>query len=206
MKQIYNAVGYNTSSTNGNHIGITGYLEQYANKDDLQLFYKDQRPDAVGSSFNFVSIKGIKLSCFFFSSSIVLSSSLGGLNNQSQAAAGDEADLDVQFAFGITYPTNSTFFSTGGRPPYIPDFSEPDQNFNEPYEDVSTLAILVAVLFLTYFPSGSTTCCGILTPLKRSQPVMMTMNRPSHLPMLNVLVKALRNSVGKFHIPIQSDA
>lgn len=141
----------------------------------------------------------------FFFSSIVLSSSLGGLNNQSQAAAGDEADLDVQFAFGITYPTNSTFFSTGGRPPYLPDFSEPDQNFNEPYEDVSTLAILVAVLFLTYFPSGSTTCCGILTPLKRSQPVTMTMNRPSHLPMLNVLVKALRNSVGKFHIPIQSD-
>ena len=60
VKQIYNAVGYNTSKSNGNHIGITGYLEQYANEADLQLFYRDQRPDAVGSSFNFVSIKGVK--------------------------------------------------------------------------------------------------------------------------------------------------
>ena len=81
-----------------------------------------------------------------FFADIMLSSSLGGLNNQSQAAAGSEADLDVQFAFGITYPTPSTFYSTAGRARYIPDFSEPIENFNEPYEDVGILAILVVFI------------------------------------------------------------
>ena len=81
-----------------------------------------------------------------FFTDIVLSLSLGGLNNQSQAATGSEADLDVQFAFGITYPTPATFYSTAGRARYIPDFSEPIENTNEPYEDVRILAILMVFL------------------------------------------------------------
>jgi len=32
--------------------------EQFANRDDLQTFYADQRPDAVGSTFNFFSVNG----------------------------------------------------------------------------------------------------------------------------------------------------
>jgi len=59
IKQLYDAVGYDTSATNGNRIAIASYLEQYANNKDLQLFYQDQRPDALGSSYKFVSVKGI---------------------------------------------------------------------------------------------------------------------------------------------------
>ncbi|KAK2463913.1 hypothetical protein APHAL10511_004085 [Amanita phalloides] len=114
LQQIYNAVGY-TPRAKGNSIGVTGYLEQYANLDDLQLFYADQRPDALKSSFKFISIKG-------------------GINSQNKSKAGIEANLDVQFAFGLTHPIPATFYSTAGRPPYHPDTLTPT-NTNEPYAD-----------------------------------------------------------------------
>jgi tripeptidyl-peptidase-1 len=114
LQQLYNAVGF-TPSAKGNSIGITGYLEQFANMQDLQSFFADQRPDALGSSFKFVSVNG-------------------GLNNQSLAEAGDEADLDVQFAFGLSHPISPTFFSTAGMPPFIPDDDTPTDS-NEPYTE-----------------------------------------------------------------------
>jgi len=61
--------------------------------------------------------------------------SIGGTNNQSYAAAGGEANLDTQTAFGLTWPTPGTFYSTGGKPPFKPDAITPE-NMNEPYTDV----------------------------------------------------------------------
>ncbi|KAF8622167.1 hypothetical protein AX15_007283 [Amanita polypyramis BW_CC] len=114
LQQIYNAVGYVPKATD-NSIGITGYLEQYANIQDLQTFYAEQRPDALNTSFEFVSVEG-------------------GINPQNLSLAGAEANLDVQFAFGLSFPTPGTFWSTAGRPPYIPDTITPN-NTNEPYLD-----------------------------------------------------------------------
>ncbi|KAF9266300.1 tripeptidyl peptidase A [Marasmius fiardii PR-910] len=115
IQQLYNAVGYTPSAKINNSIGITGYLEQFANLQDLQTFYAEQRPDAVNSSFKFVPVKG-------------------GLNSQNLSEAGIEANLDVQFAFGLSFPIKSTFWSTAGRPPFIPDATE-TENTNEPYND-----------------------------------------------------------------------
>ena len=56
LKQLYNAVGVNGTAGNGNSVAVTGYLEQFANIHDLQLFYAAEVPAAVGSSFNFVSV------------------------------------------------------------------------------------------------------------------------------------------------------
>jgi len=59
LQQLYNAVGYvpkNPKKTN--RIGVTGFLEQYANIEDLNTFYADQVPQAVGTSFEFVSVNG----------------------------------------------------------------------------------------------------------------------------------------------------
>ena len=58
LLQLYNAVGYKPSAEIGNRIGVTAYLEEFANEADLQLFYKDQVPAAVNSSFTFISIAG----------------------------------------------------------------------------------------------------------------------------------------------------
>lgn len=59
LKQLYNAVGFNASARVGNEIGITGYLGQFANIADLQLFFADQRTDAINSTFNVVSVNGM---------------------------------------------------------------------------------------------------------------------------------------------------
>ena len=59
LKQLYNAVGFTPSTAQGNQIGITGYLEQFANIADLQLFYADQVPAAQNTSFKFVSVNGM---------------------------------------------------------------------------------------------------------------------------------------------------
>lgn len=58
LQQLYNAVGYVPKATKINSIGITGYLEQFANIADLQIFYAEQRPEALNTSFDFVSVKG----------------------------------------------------------------------------------------------------------------------------------------------------
>ena len=57
------------------------------------------------------------------------------MNNQTYAAAGVEANLDTQFAYGLTYPTPATFYSTGGSPPYIPDAVTMTDS-SEPYVNV----------------------------------------------------------------------
>ncbi|KJA29771.1 hypothetical protein HYPSUDRAFT_126627 [Hypholoma sublateritium FD-334 SS-4] len=115
LQQIYNAVGYVPSNSTKNSIGITGYLEQFANIEDLQTFYVAQVPAAVNSSFKFESVAG-------------------GINDQSLTKAGSEANLDVQFAFGVAYPIPGTFWSTAGRPPFSADVRTLT-NTNEPYGD-----------------------------------------------------------------------
>lgn len=64
LRQLYNAVDYNTSATSGNGLAVTGYLEQYANNMDLQQFYRLGNPSAVGSNYTFVSIHGMFQSKF----------------------------------------------------------------------------------------------------------------------------------------------
>lgn len=83
----------------------------------------------------------------------------GGLNNQTYAAAGVEANLDTQFAYGLTYPTPATFFSTGGSPPFIPDAITPTDT-NEPYVKVRLARYLPSrfVRFPTLFISVAGLC------------------------------------------------
>jgi tripeptidyl-peptidase I len=63
-----------------------------------------------------------------------------GQNSQNLPDAGPEADLDTQFAFGLTFPTPATFYSTGGSPPFTPDALTP-VNTNEPYDNVRGLLL-----------------------------------------------------------------
>ncbi|TFK43817.1 tripeptidyl peptidase A [Crucibulum laeve] len=105
LQQLYNTVGYKPQSADKNAIGITGYLEQFANIQNLQSFYGEQLPEALNSTFKFISV-----------------------------STGLEANLDVQFAYGLSYPTPGTFWSTAGRPPFKPDLTTPT-NTNKPYAD-----------------------------------------------------------------------
>ncbi len=86
LQQLYNSVGVKGSNKDGNQIAVTAYLGQFANLADLKLFFEDQNPAAADSSFKLVSING-------------------GQNPQNATLAGVEANLDTQFAFGLTFPT-----------------------------------------------------------------------------------------------------
>lgn len=58
LKQLYNAVGYTPLNNTGNQIAATGYLDQFADLADLQSFFAEEVPEAVGSTFDLVSING----------------------------------------------------------------------------------------------------------------------------------------------------
>ncbi|KAG6853522.1 hypothetical protein C0991_003517 [Blastosporella zonata] len=113
LRNLYNTAGYSPKATPVNQLGVVGYLGEYANRADLQSFFKTYRPDAVGSKYQTVLVNG-------------------GGDDQSQP--GMEANLDIQYATGMSFPTPNIYYSTGGSPPFTPDSLTPE-NTNEPYFD-----------------------------------------------------------------------
>ncbi|KAF8903511.1 peptidase S8/S53 domain-containing protein [Gymnopilus junonius] len=113
LRDLYNTSTYIPAATNVNKLGVAGYLDEFANTADLQSFFKKFRTDAVGSSFTTVQVNG-------------------GGNDQTDP--GVEANLDIQYTTGISFPTPNIYYSTGGSPPFAPDSNTPT-NTNEPYLD-----------------------------------------------------------------------
>jgi tripeptidyl-peptidase-1 len=116
LAELYNFADYTPSGLGS--VGVSGYLEQFAQHSDLQAFLAKYAPSKVGRNFSTVLING-------------------GLNTQ-LGSGGDpnavaEANLDIQYTVGLNSPVPNTFFSTGGRPPIIHDLDEPTGNSNEPY-------------------------------------------------------------------------
>ena len=61
-----------------------------------------------------------------------------GLLTQNDTVDDDiEANLDVQYALSLSYPTPSFYYSTGGLGELVPDLDQPDpsDDQNEPYLD-----------------------------------------------------------------------
>ncbi|KAI5787277.1 putative tripeptidyl-peptidase [Geopyxis carbonaria] len=128
LAALYGFADYN--STGRGSIGISGFLEQYAQHDDLTSFLARYKPSiAATGNFSFVGIRnGAEV----------------GINDQNPKDINSigEANLDIQYTVGISYPTPNTYFSTPGRPPFIPDL-DVTENDSEPY-----LAYLEALLKL----------------------------------------------------------
>ncbi len=125
LEQLYNFVGYKPKVPTKNTIGISSYLGQFANLQDLKSFYLEQRPEAANSTFEFISVKGKCRASLVRLISLIIGR-IGGLNNQTLGDAGIEANLDTQFAFGLSYPTRSVVWSTPGSPPFNADLDTPD--------------------------------------------------------------------------------
>ncbi|KAF9460560.1 peptidase S8/S53 domain-containing protein [Collybia nuda] len=113
LRALYNTSTYVPKATATNKLGVAGYLDEFANRADLQTFFRQFRTDAVGSSFTTVQVNG------------------GG---DDQNDPGVEANLDIQYTTGISFPTPNIYYSTGGSPPFNPDSQTPT-NTNEPYLD-----------------------------------------------------------------------
>jgi tripeptidyl-peptidase-1 len=58
LRALYNTVNYVPAATSKNTLGVAGYLQEYANKADLQTFFKKYRTDAVGGTFTTVKVNG----------------------------------------------------------------------------------------------------------------------------------------------------
>ncbi|KAF5373905.1 hypothetical protein D9758_000883 [Tetrapyrgos nigripes] len=113
LRTLYNTIDYEPTQADKNSLGVAGYLDEFANRADLATFVQRFRPDAAGVTFNTTQLNG------------------GGSN---QSEPGVEANLDIQYTIGMSFPTPNTYYSTGGSPPFIPDSQTPT-NTNEPYLD-----------------------------------------------------------------------
>lgn len=101
LANLYGFKGY-TPAGKGK-IGVSGFLEQAAQYDDLTEFMQRYKPEGAAANFSVVSINGGENPQDADSNNIV------------------EANLDIQYAIGIAYPIDTTYYTVGGRPPYKPD-------------------------------------------------------------------------------------
>ncbi|KAF7797928.1 hypothetical protein EIP86_009135 [Pleurotus ostreatoroseus] len=78
------------ATQSSNKIGVSGFIQQFANKNDLQ----NLRPDLIGNTFITQTLDG-------------------GSNPQNNVQAGTNADLDTQYTIGIASGVPNTFISVG---------------------------------------------------------------------------------------------
>ncbi|KAJ7613070.1 family S53 protease [Roridomyces roridus] len=84
-----------TKSTSVNNIlGVSGYLDEWVNSQDLRAFLTTNRPALINSTFNLQLVDG-------------------GQNLQSIFDAGDEANLDVQYSLSLATGVPVNFYSVG---------------------------------------------------------------------------------------------
>ncbi|KAK2861245.1 Tripeptidyl-peptidase sed2 [Arthroderma sp. PD_2] len=116
LRELYGLGDRVAKSRDDNRIGVSGFLEEYAQYRDLDLFLSRFEPSAKG---------------FNFSEGLIA----GGKNTQGGPGSSTEANLDMQYVVGLSNKAKVTYYSTAGRGPLIPDLSQPDQasNDNEPY-------------------------------------------------------------------------
>ncbi|TDL17184.1 family S53 protease [Rickenella mellea] len=83
------------ATQSSNALGVSGFLNQFANQADLTTFLKNLRPD-ISSTTTFT-----------------LQTLDGGRNPQSPKQAGIEANLDIQYTVGVASGVPVTFISVG---------------------------------------------------------------------------------------------
>ena len=119
IRKLYNMPPVDPNATSSIRLGIAGFLEQYANHGDVDLFLKHNAPEILAGGYNF-TVELVN----------------GGENPQNLSRSGMEAALDMDYAMALGFPSNITYYSTGGRGVGLNDNGEPlPEEFvdNEPY-------------------------------------------------------------------------
>ena len=117
IQSLYHTPNNTIHAPGKSSLAIASYLEEYANVRDYIAYEQSQVPAAYQTQYRFKT-KLVN----------------GGINNQSIAAAGGEANLDTQATL-LSYPIPTTVYNVGGRGSYIPDPST-TSNTNEPYAEL----------------------------------------------------------------------
>ncbi|PNP59625.1 hypothetical protein THARTR1_00798 [Trichoderma harzianum] len=120
LAQLYNISSYTPASNNSPVIfGVAGFLEENANLQDLQQFLTLSAP-SVAQAGKSITVELVN----------------GGVNSQDLTESGHEAALDVDYAVSLGFPTNVTYYATGGRGVKLDDNGQPisgEDDDNEPY-------------------------------------------------------------------------
>ncbi|KAH8987735.1 subtilisin-like protein [Lactarius hatsudake] len=95
LRSLYNSVTYQPVATEQNMIGVTGFFGEYVGDKDLKKFMRLYRSDANDATFLVIDIND---------------------SGYDPNKPGDEANLNMQYAQGITWPTPHVFYSVGGFP------------------------------------------------------------------------------------------
>ncbi|OSD03903.1 family S53 protease [Trametes coccinea BRFM310] len=85
------------ATTQSNKLGVSGFIEQFANQQDLRTFLTNFRPDLPSTT------------------TFTTQTLDGGSNPQQLGEAGIEADLDTQYTVGIASGVPTVFISVGER-------------------------------------------------------------------------------------------
>ncbi|CCM03030.1 uncharacterized protein FIBRA_05147 [Fibroporia radiculosa] len=94
LEAIYN-IPRTAATQSSNYITVTGYDDEYANQSDLETFLYWERP------------------CIPSSTTFTVEELDGGINDQTPADAGYEADLDTQYTVGVATNVPVVFLSVG---------------------------------------------------------------------------------------------
>ena len=96
LRWLYNTWGYTPAATSWNRLAIVGFLGDYPSFTDLAAFMQKYRSDGVDATYSAVLINH------------------GNLKYDPSIGHGNgEANLDLQYAQGMAYPTPLVFYSIG---------------------------------------------------------------------------------------------
>ncbi|KAH9064053.1 subtilisin-like protein [Lactarius vividus] len=95
LRSLYKTLGYVPKATDRNMLGIAGYGGQFPSPQDLALFMEEYRTDGEDATFSVTQING------------------GGYDPENPSL---EANLDIQYAEAMAYPTRHIYYSTAGTP------------------------------------------------------------------------------------------
>ncbi|KAH9060317.1 subtilisin-like protein [Lactarius deliciosus] len=101
LRSLYNTEAYIPGATDRNVLGIVGLLDDYPNPTDLTAFMQKYRSDADDVTYTVVRVNG------------------GGYDPTHPHA---EANMDIQYAEAMAYPTPHIFYSTGLGPSDMGDY------------------------------------------------------------------------------------
>ncbi|KAK3811011.1 MAG: family S53 protease-like protein, partial [Benniella sp.] len=93
ITQLY-GIPPDRATHSSNVFAVAGFLNEYANRNDLKLFLDNYCQDLVDATFNDVSVSN-------------------GQNLQDDGTAGKEANLDIQYTVGLANFAPVTFYSVG---------------------------------------------------------------------------------------------
>src|SRR6266702_3441608 len=95
LRWLYSTSAYRPTATDKNKLGIVGYLRDYPSPADLAAFMLRYRSDAADATYTVVPVNS------------------GGYDPRKP---GIEANVDIQYAEAMAYPTPHIFYSTGRGP------------------------------------------------------------------------------------------